>query len=58
MAPSTPSSRGLWEEEKLWVVKNIIFLVIITLNVALKFTTIVLPFARARVLWAGFNQNQ
>ena len=58
LAPSTPSSRGLWEEEKLWVFKNINFLVIITLNVALKFTMIVLPFARVWVLWAGFNLNQ
>lgn len=58
LAPSTPSSRGLWEEEKLWVVKNVNFLVIITLNVALKFTMIALPFARVWVLWAGFNLNQ
>jgi len=37
LAPSSPSPRGLWEEEKLWVAKNINFLAIITLKVALKF---------------------
>ena len=56
LTSSTPSSRGLWEKEKLWVVRDINILAIISPNVALKFATT--TFWKGWVLWAGFNLNQ